>query len=138
MNKEDCACSQSTVAFVVDFLFKLQSDKSLVPLRLHWFHCSDLCLRDRLGRTALHLAITSWPRVLTSEPHSKMKNIINGRRLQAAGCLRLLCEHGVNINAAVRHFSRSRSVAGLLFVAGYQMKHFWYRSVKCFPPVVSP
>uniref|UniRef100_A0A3Q3VX21 Uncharacterized protein n=1 Tax=Mola mola TaxID=94237 RepID=A0A3Q3VX21_MOLML len=72
-------------------------------------------MRDRLGRTTLHLVITSWPRVLTTqrERDSKFENSSRGRRMRAETCLRLLCEHGVNINAEVttsRHTALHLSV----------------------------
>uniref|UniRef100_A0A3Q3AJJ4 Ankyrin repeat domain 61 n=1 Tax=Kryptolebias marmoratus TaxID=37003 RepID=A0A3Q3AJJ4_KRYMA len=57
---------------------------------------ADAEVKDRLGRTPLHLVIIDWPTIQTSSPKSTSK-------LRAAEtCLRLLCEHGVNVNAQVR------------------------------------
>ncbi|KAM9336506.1 ankyrin repeat domain-containing protein 61-like [Symphorus nematophorus] len=65
------------------------------------FAGADPEIRDRLGRTTLHLVITSWPGVLTTcqKPGSKVKTAVASRSGKAEACLRLLCEHGVNVNA---------------------------------------
>ncbi|XP_036937574.1 ankyrin repeat domain-containing protein 61-like isoform X2 [Acanthopagrus latus] len=57
---------------------------------------ADPEMRDGLGQTTLHLLITSWPSDKTTwqKPGSKLFN-------EAEACLRLLCEHGVNVNAEV-------------------------------------
>ncbi|XP_034716562.1 ankyrin repeat domain-containing protein 61-like isoform X2 [Etheostoma cragini] len=64
---------------------------------------ADPELRDQLGRTTLHLVIAGWPRILTTwpKPGSKFRTAVIGVRSQAEACLRLLCEHGVNVNAEV-------------------------------------
>ncbi|KAF1374094.1 hypothetical protein PFLUV_G00245680 [Perca fluviatilis] len=64
---------------------------------------ADPELRDQLGRTTLHLVIAGWPRILTNwpKPGSKFQTAVIGVRRQAEACLRLLCEHGVNVNAEV-------------------------------------
>ncbi|XP_054454767.1 ankyrin repeat domain-containing protein 61-like [Anoplopoma fimbria] len=63
---------------------------------------ADPEMRDRLGRTPLHLVIASWPRILTTtKSSSKFQNAVIGMRRQAEACLRLLLEHGINVNAKV-------------------------------------
>ncbi|XP_073345395.1 ankyrin repeat domain-containing protein 61-like [Pagrus major] len=64
---------------------------------------ADPEMRDGLGRTTLHLVITSWPSFQTTwpKPGSKLCTVVTSRFTQAEACLRLLCEHGVNINAKV-------------------------------------
>nr|XP_033467600.1 ankyrin repeat domain-containing protein 61-like [Epinephelus lanceolatus] len=59
--------------------------------------------RDQLGRTTLHLVIAAWPSILTcgSKPGSKFQTAVIGLHKQAEACLRLLCEHCVNVNAKV-------------------------------------
>ncbi|XP_074475414.1 ankyrin repeat domain-containing protein 61-like [Sebastes fasciatus] len=60
-------------------------------------------MRDQLGRTTLHLVIAGWPSILTTwpKPGSKFQTAVIGVRRQAEVCLRLLCEHGINVNAEV-------------------------------------
>ncbi|XP_058476759.1 ankyrin repeat domain-containing protein 61-like [Solea solea] len=65
---------------------------------------ADPEVRDQLGRTTLHLVITSWPRIpkTSPKPHSKLQPAaINTMHGNAEACLRLLCEHGVDISAKV-------------------------------------
>uniref|UniRef100_A0A4W6CL36 Ankyrin repeat domain 61 n=1 Tax=Lates calcarifer TaxID=8187 RepID=A0A4W6CL36_LATCA len=64
---------------------------------------ADPELRDKLGRTTLHLVITSWPSILTvrPKPHSKFLPAAIAVHRKAEACLQLLCEHGVNINSEV-------------------------------------
>ncbi|XP_008301964.1 ankyrin repeat domain-containing protein 61 isoform X1 [Stegastes partitus] len=64
---------------------------------------ADIEMRDQLGRTPLHLVIIGWPRILTTwpKPDSKFQTAVMGMCRQAEDCVRLLCEHGVNINAEV-------------------------------------
>lgn len=72
------------------------------------FHFPCLCHRDGLGQTTLHLLITSWPSDKTTwqKPGSKLFN-------EAEACLRLLCEHGVNVNAEVKLFHIAKSMFSL-------------------------
>ncbi|KAG7226418.1 hypothetical protein INR49_013830 [Caranx melampygus] len=63
-------------------------------------HSLSLCHRDHHGRTTLHLVIIGWPRIPTwPKPDSKLQTAMIGVHRKAEACLRLLCEHGVNINA---------------------------------------
>ncbi|KAK5905715.1 hypothetical protein CgunFtcFv8_001645 [Champsocephalus gunnari] len=57
-------------------------------------------IRDQLGRTTLHLVIASWPSI-SPKPGSRFQAAVSGERRGAEACLRLLCEHGVNLNAEV-------------------------------------
>uniref|UniRef100_A0A3B5AQG3 Ankyrin repeat domain 61 n=1 Tax=Stegastes partitus TaxID=144197 RepID=A0A3B5AQG3_9TELE len=76
---------------------------------------ADIEMRDQLGRTPLHLVIIGWPRILTTwpKPDSKFQTAVMGMCRQAEDCVRLLCEHGVNINAEVINFSYSKSISSL-------------------------
>ncbi|XP_051273721.1 ankyrin repeat domain-containing protein 61 isoform X2 [Dicentrarchus labrax] len=64
---------------------------------------ADPEMRNRLGQTTLHLVITGWPSSLAAwpKPSCKVKTAVSGVCRQAEACLRLLCEHGVNVNAEV-------------------------------------
>nr|XP_046234200.1 ankyrin repeat domain-containing protein 61-like isoform X2 [Scatophagus argus] len=59
-------------------------------------HLEKISGRDRLGLTSLHLVITSWP-----TPGPKVKTAVTDACTQAEACLRLLCEHGADVNAEV-------------------------------------
>ncbi|XP_056911056.1 ankyrin repeat domain-containing protein 61-like isoform X2 [Takifugu flavidus] len=69
---------------------------------------ADPEIRDRLGRTALHLVISSWPHPLTAKHKlgSKLKTTGVHECSQAELCLQILCVHGININAEVEGGSR--------------------------------
>ncbi|XP_072230201.1 ankyrin repeat domain-containing protein 61-like [Leuresthes tenuis] len=64
---------------------------------------ADTEMRDQFGRTPLHLAVTGWVNIqaTSSKPDSKFGRAAISAHRQAEACLRLLCEHGVNINARV-------------------------------------
>ncbi|XP_070782848.1 ankyrin repeat domain-containing protein 61-like [Enoplosus armatus] len=64
---------------------------------------ADPEMRDQLGRTTLHLVIASWPSILTTwpKPGSKVQATMIAMHRQAEACLRLLCEHSVDVNAEV-------------------------------------
>ncbi|XP_063337565.1 ankyrin repeat domain-containing protein 61-like isoform X3 [Pelmatolapia mariae] len=67
---------------------------------------ADTEFRDMLGRTPLHLVIIGWPSILNTsqKPDSKFQTKVIGVCTKAEACLRLLCDHGVNINAkGVQH-----------------------------------
>ncbi|MEQ2204432.1 hypothetical protein XENOCAPTIV_013130, partial [Xenoophorus captivus] len=54
-----------------------------------------------LGRTSLHLVIINWPIIPTTgpKPYSKFWTAVTSAGREGEACLRLLCEHGVNVNA---------------------------------------
>ncbi|XP_037320448.2 ankyrin repeat domain-containing protein 61-like [Pungitius pungitius] len=62
---------------------------------------ADPEMRDQLGQTALHLALSGWPSVWTTRPKngSKFQTAVVGVRRRAEACLRLLFEHGIDPNA---------------------------------------
>ncbi|CAG5909378.1 unnamed protein product [Menidia menidia] len=64
---------------------------------------ADAEMRDRLGRTPLHLVTSGWPNLPDPRPKqgSKFWRALTGAERQAEACLRLLCEHGANVNAQV-------------------------------------
>ncbi|XP_076007985.1 ankyrin repeat domain-containing protein 61-like [Genypterus blacodes] len=59
--------------------------------------------RDQLGQTTLHFVISDWPRLqdYLATPGSKLRVAVSYMKQQAEACLRLLCEHGVHVNAEV-------------------------------------
>ncbi|KAG8009053.1 Ankyrin repeat domain-containing protein 61 [Nibea albiflora] len=73
---------------------------------------ADPEIRDQLGRTTLHLVVTSWASILTTwrKPNSKVLTTVTGVHKQAEACLRLLCEHGVNVNAEVEDDRRQTAL----------------------------
>ncbi|XP_044034899.1 ankyrin repeat domain-containing protein 61-like isoform X2 [Siniperca chuatsi] len=91
---------------------------------------ADPEMRDQLGRTTLHVVITCWPSILTTwpKPGSKAQAAMIGVCRQAEACLRLLCEHGVKVNAKVEenshqtalHLSvRYRALSAVQILASY-------------------
>jgi len=71
----------------------------------HQFYRLYLCHRDQLGRTPLHLVIAGWPSIApTTKSSSKFHTAVMGKRRQAEACLRLLCEHGINVKSKVKPF----------------------------------
>ncbi|XP_069012051.1 ankyrin repeat domain-containing protein 61-like [Embiotoca jacksoni] len=91
---------------------------------------ADTEMRDQLGRTPLHVVITGWPSIPTTCPKSlsKFQTAVVSVCRKAEECLRLLCEHGVNINAEVEekshqtalHISvRYRALSAVQILASY-------------------
>ncbi|XP_056286692.1 ankyrin repeat domain-containing protein 61-like [Pseudoliparis swirei] len=63
---------------------------------------ADPEMRDQLGRTPLHLVIAGWPSIApTTKSSSKFHTAVMGKRRQAEACLRLLCEHGINVKSKI-------------------------------------
>uniref|UniRef100_A0A668ASN0 Uncharacterized protein n=1 Tax=Myripristis murdjan TaxID=586833 RepID=A0A668ASN0_9TELE len=62
---------------------------------------ADPDMRDRQGRTTLHLIITSWPHVQSTKAHSKLRTSASSLQQRAEACLHVLCDHGANVNAEV-------------------------------------
>ncbi|XP_014915477.1 ankyrin repeat domain-containing protein 61 [Poecilia latipinna] len=58
---------------------------------------ADVQVKDKLGRTSLHLVIINWP-ITTTKPSSKFWAAVARASRQAKACLRLLCEHGADVN----------------------------------------
>ncbi|CAB1338316.1 unnamed protein product [Coregonus sp. 'balchen'] len=68
---------------------------------------ADPEIRDQRGHNALHLVITHWPTILASwsKPRTKFETAMMSMQHRAEACLRVLCSHGVNINAEVMNNS---------------------------------
>ncbi|XP_010767976.1 ankyrin repeat domain-containing protein 61-like [Notothenia coriiceps] len=75
-------------------------------------------IRDQLGRTTLHLVIASWPSI-NPKPGSRFQAAVSGERRGAETCLRLLCEHGVNLNAEVKHVHKTDQCSTSFCRKGY-------------------
>ncbi|XP_074518980.1 ankyrin repeat domain-containing protein 61-like [Halichoeres trimaculatus] len=73
---------------------------------------ADPEMRNQLGQTTLHLAVSSWPNICAAllKPGSKFPAAAIAAQGHAEACLRLLCEHGVNINAEVERQSRQTAL----------------------------
>ncbi|KAM9424438.1 ankyrin repeat domain-containing protein 61-like [Pholidichthys leucotaenia] len=90
---------------------------------------ADVEMRDQLGRTPLHLLIVGWPSSLTgsSRLDSKFQRAATGKCKQAEAFLRLLCEHGANVNAEIVEKSQTalhilvhyRAVSAIQILASY-------------------
>uniref|UniRef100_A0A3B5MJM3 Uncharacterized protein n=1 Tax=Xiphophorus couchianus TaxID=32473 RepID=A0A3B5MJM3_9TELE len=79
----------------------LDSERTGLVLEHRYQRC--LFHRDKLGRTSLHLVIINWPITTTTrtKPSSKFWTTVVRASRQAEACLRLLCEHGADVNAQV-------------------------------------
>ncbi|XP_023196532.1 ankyrin repeat domain-containing protein 61 isoform X1 [Xiphophorus maculatus] len=77
----------------------LDSERTGLVLEHRYQRC--LSHRDKLGRTSLHLVIINWPITMTTQtkPSSKFWTTVVRASRQAEACLRLLCEHGADVNA---------------------------------------
>uniref|UniRef100_A0A3P9NB04 Ankyrin repeat domain 61 n=2 Tax=Poecilia reticulata TaxID=8081 RepID=A0A3P9NB04_POERE len=64
---------------------------------------ADAQVKDKLGRTSLHLVIINWPITTTTriKPSSKFWAAVERASRQAEACLQLLCEHGADVNAQI-------------------------------------
>ncbi|XP_010594579.1 ankyrin repeat domain-containing protein 61 [Loxodonta africana] len=66
-------------------------------------HGADPEVRDTRGFTALHLMLLHWPITSTTEtkPGDRIQRILTNIQNNAVTCLRILCEHGAQVNARV-------------------------------------
>lgn len=64
----------------------------------------DRCLsRDTRGLTTLHLMLLHWPITSTTwtKPGNRIQRLLTDIQDNATACLRVLCEHGAQVNARV-------------------------------------
>ncbi|XP_015357482.1 ankyrin repeat domain-containing protein 61 [Marmota marmota marmota] len=66
-------------------------------------HGADPEVRDTRGLTALHLMLLHWPITSTTwtKPGDRIQRILTDIQNNAVLCLRILCEHGAQVNARV-------------------------------------
>ncbi|XP_032182956.1 ankyrin repeat domain-containing protein 61 [Mustela erminea] len=66
-------------------------------------HGADPEVRDTRGLTALHLMLLHWPITSTTwtKPGNRIQRILTDIQSNAVLCLRILCEHGAQVNAQV-------------------------------------
>ncbi|XP_006859822.1 PREDICTED: ankyrin repeat domain-containing protein 61 [Chrysochloris asiatica] len=97
-----------------------QQTQSIVPIHLAAEYCkaqSLLCLlehgadpevRDTRGLTTLHLMLLHWPITSPTEikPGDRVQRILTDIQKNAVMCLRILCEHGAQVNARVDNSNR--------------------------------
>ncbi|KAM9210512.1 ankyrin repeat domain-containing protein 61 isoform 2-T2 [Dugong dugon] len=71
-------------------------------------HGADPELRDTRGLTTLHLMLLHWPIMSTTwtKPGNKIQRILTDIQNDAVVCLRILCEHGAQVNARVDNSNR--------------------------------
>uniref|UniRef100_A0A6Q2XQJ2 Ankyrin repeat domain 61 n=1 Tax=Esox lucius TaxID=8010 RepID=A0A6Q2XQJ2_ESOLU len=69
---------------------------------------ADPDIRDLRGRNTLHLVITHWPSMLAPWPKAStgFEMAMTSVQRRAEDCIRVLCSHGVNVNAEVDSDSR--------------------------------
>ncbi|XP_012587209.1 PREDICTED: ankyrin repeat domain-containing protein 61 [Condylura cristata] len=66
-------------------------------------HGADPEVRDTRGLTTLHLMLLHWPITSTTwtKPGDRIQRILTDIQNNAVTCLRILCEHGAQVNARV-------------------------------------
>ncbi|XP_016044566.1 ankyrin repeat domain-containing protein 61 [Erinaceus europaeus] len=66
-------------------------------------HGADPEVRDTRGLTTLHLMLLHWPITSTTwtKPGNRIQRILADIQNNAVTCLRMLCEHGAQVNARV-------------------------------------
>ncbi|XP_051878542.1 ankyrin repeat domain-containing protein 61-like [Pristis pectinata] len=71
-------------------------------------HKADLEAKDARGRRALHLILMHWPNTARDwiVPKTKFERAMAAMQSRAEACLRLLCRHGVEVNATAGTESR--------------------------------
>ncbi|KAM9837376.1 ankyrin repeat domain-containing protein 61-like [Aulostomus maculatus] len=68
-------------------------------------------IRDRLGRTTLHLLVSSWPSLSTSTNEgTRFQTAVADAHRKAETCLWLLCENGINVSAQVEDGSQQTAL----------------------------
>ncbi|XP_008580520.1 PREDICTED: ankyrin repeat domain-containing protein 61 [Galeopterus variegatus] len=79
---------------------KNQKPQSLLCLLEHG---ADPEIRDTRGLTTLHLMLLYWPITSTgwTNPSNRLQRILTDIQNKAVLCLRILCEHGAQVNARV-------------------------------------
>ncbi|XP_069501734.1 ankyrin repeat domain-containing protein 61 [Ambystoma mexicanum] len=96
---------QSTSVLPIHLAATYRREKSLLCLLELG---ADADIRDNRGRTALHLIITHWPNIIPkwSERKTTFQKAMASMQNRTEACLRIICEHGVEINAEVEGENR--------------------------------
>ncbi|XP_014318899.1 ankyrin repeat domain-containing protein 61 [Myotis lucifugus] len=95
----------------------LTQKQSIIPLHLaaehrkaQSLHCllehgADPEVRDARGLTTLHLMLLHWPITSTvqTKPGNRIQKLLADIQNNAVTCLRILCEHGAQVNARVNN-----------------------------------
>ncbi|XP_036990708.2 ankyrin repeat domain-containing protein 61 [Artibeus jamaicensis] len=68
-------------------------------------HGADPEVRDTRGLTTLHLLLLHWPIASTvrTKPGNRVQRLLADIQRDAVTCLRILCEHGVQVDAQVNN-----------------------------------
>nr|XP_010964030.1 ankyrin repeat domain-containing protein 61 [Camelus bactrianus]XP_045359910.1 ankyrin repeat domain-containing protein 61 [Camelus bactrianus] len=71
-------------------------------------HNADPEVRDTRGLTTLHLMLLHWPIASTTwtKPGNRIQRILTDIQSNAVLCLRILCEHGAQVNARTGNSNR--------------------------------
>uniref|UniRef100_A0A671EM13 Ankyrin repeat domain 61 n=1 Tax=Rhinolophus ferrumequinum TaxID=59479 RepID=A0A671EM13_RHIFE len=66
-------------------------------------HGADPDIRDTRGLTALHLMLLHWPVTssMSTKPGNRIQRLLTDIQRNAVTCLRVVCEHGAQVNACV-------------------------------------
>ncbi|KAM7142262.1 ankyrin repeat domain-containing protein 61 isoform 2-T4 [Molossus nigricans] len=94
-----------------------QQTQSIIPIHLaaeyrkaQSLHCllehgADPEVRDTRGLTTLHLMLLYWPITSTvqTKPGNRIQRLLTDIQNNAVTCLRILCEHGAQVNAQVNN-----------------------------------
>ncbi|XP_059555275.1 ankyrin repeat domain-containing protein 61 [Myotis daubentonii] len=97
--------------------FPLKQTQSIIPIHLaaehrkaQSLHCllehgADPEVRDTRGLTTLHLMLLHWPITSTvqTKPGNRIQRLLADIQNNAVTCLRILCEHGAQVNARVNN-----------------------------------
>ncbi|XP_054425485.1 ankyrin repeat domain-containing protein 61 [Pteronotus mesoamericanus] len=94
-------------------VLQTQQTQPITPVHLaaehrkaHSLHCllehgADPEARDARGLTTLHLMLLHWPITSTArtKPGNRIQRLLTDVQKEAMTCLRILCEHGAQVNA---------------------------------------
>ncbi|EDL89654.1 rCG42811 [Rattus norvegicus] len=91
---------QTQPIFPIHLAAEYRKPQSLLCLLQHG---ADPEVRDAQGLTTLHLMLLNWPVTSTTwtKPSTRIQKILTDIQNNAVLCLRILCDHGAQVNARV-------------------------------------
>ncbi|XP_006982716.3 ankyrin repeat domain-containing protein 61 isoform X2 [Peromyscus maniculatus bairdii] len=91
---------QTRAIFPIHLAAEYRKPQSLLCLLQHG---ADTEVRDAQGLTTLHQMLLNWPITSTTwtKPSTQIQKILTDIQNNAVMCLRILCEHGAQVNARV-------------------------------------
>ncbi|XP_076779738.1 ankyrin repeat domain-containing protein 61 [Arvicanthis niloticus] len=92
--------SQTQPIFPIHLAAEYRKPQSLLCLLQHG---ADPEVRDGQGLTTLHLMLLNWPVTSTTwtKPSTRIQKILTDIQRNTVMCLRILCDHGAQVNARV-------------------------------------